>query len=92
MGASLESLARLPYWPLMLSDVQAAAYLGVSRETFRKAVEAGEFPRPVRSLGRRVLWHRPGLDRAAAALAGERTAENDKLGSIPQAEFDTWQP
>lgn len=92
MPASLESLSRLPDWPLMLSDEQAAVYLGVSRETFRKAVETGEFPRPVRSLGKRVLWYRPGLDRAAAALAGERAAANDKPGPIDQGEFDSWQP
>jgi excisionase family DNA binding protein len=92
MAASLESILGLPNWPLLLSDEQAAAYLGVSRETFRKAVDTGDFPRPVRSLGRRILWYRPGLDRAAAELAGERVAANDKPGPIPQAEWDAWQP
>jgi hypothetical protein len=46
MAASLESILGLPNWPLLLSDEQAAAYLGVSRETFRKAVDTGDFPRP----------------------------------------------
>lgn len=92
MAASLESLANLPHWPAMLSDEQAAAYVGLSREMFRKAVDAGDYPQPVRSHGKRVLWWRPGLDRAAAALAGERIAANDKPGPIPQAEFDAWQP
>jgi predicted DNA-binding transcriptional regulator AlpA len=92
MAASLESLAHLPDWPAMLSAEQAAAYVGLSRETFLKAVEAEDYPKPVRSHGKRVLWWRPGLDRAAAVLAGERIAANDRPGPIDQAEFDEWRP
>lgn len=92
MAASLESLAHLPDWPLMLSDEQAAAYVGLSSGAFRKAVADGDYPKPVRRFGSRVMWFRPALDRAAAELAGERTAANDKPGPIPQAEIDAWQP
>jgi|GEM_PF-6206023 len=92
MVAKLEDLAGLPFWPLMLSDEQAAAYVGLSREMFRKAVDNGDYPRPVRSFGRRTLWYRPGLDRAAAHLAGERITTNHKSLPIPQEEIDAWLP
>lgn len=90
MAATVQSLANMPYWPLMLSDEQAAAYVGLSRESFRRAVDSGDYPHPVRSHGRRVLWYRPGLDQAAAELAGLRIAANDR--PIEQSEIDQWAP
>lgn len=92
MSASLESLRYMPDWPLMLSDEQAAVYVGLSRETFRKAVEDGHYPKPVRQFGRRVLWYRPGLERAAAELAGESPSTDGKSSPIRQWEIDAWVP
>ena len=45
MGAKLEDLAQMPNWPIMLSDVQAATYVGLSRESFRQAVDRSYFMR-----------------------------------------------
>lgn len=90
MPASLDSIARLPGLPLMLSDEQAAAYFELSRETFRKAVEYGHYPQPVRQFGRRVLWHRPALERAAAEIAGERVSGGHKPLPVPQSEIEAW--
>jgi predicted DNA-binding transcriptional regulator AlpA len=92
LPATLADLANLPGWPLMLSDEQAAAYVGLSRESFRKAVEDGHYPKPVRQFGRRVLWHRPSLDRAAAVLAGESLSAGEKTPPIDQKEWDQWDP
>lgn len=94
MPASVESLKHMPYWPLMLSVDQAAVYVGLSPTMFRTAVKNGLFPEPVRArmFGKRVLWYRPALDRAAADLAGERPSTDGKPTPIPQSEWDAWQP
>lgn len=92
MTAKAAALATMPNWPGMLSDEQAALYVGLSREGFRQAVDEGLYPQPVRRFGKRVLWWKDGLDRAMAELAGHRIAMNDGLAPIPQAEFDQWQP
>ena len=45
----------------LLSAEQAAAYCGLSRNTFLVRVEAGTFPAAMR-IGKRVLWDRHAID------------------------------
>jgi hypothetical protein len=67
MAARLSDLEGMPYWPRFLSREQAAAYLGVSAETFDDEVEEGLWPAGMRrgKQGRRITWDRVALDRAA---------------------------
>lgn len=57
--------------PLLLSREEAAAYLGVSADTFAAEINAGLWPQAIRrgDSGRRLTWYRPALDAAAAQLA-----------------------
>jgi predicted DNA-binding transcriptional regulator AlpA len=57
MAAAVQDLIDLPNWPRLLSENQAAAYCGVSGETFRRHV-----PVEPRRLGRRVLYDRLAID------------------------------
>lgn len=42
-------------FPLLLSDNAAAAWLGISRATFRRRVKDGTFPKPVK-IGAATRW------------------------------------
>lgn len=54
-----------PYGPRLLSREQAAAYVGLSPETFLKEVLAGTFPHPFPlRKAKRKLWDKAELDRA----------------------------
>jgi excisionase family DNA binding protein len=55
--------------PRILSEREAAAYLGVGRTLFRARIKAGQFPAPMRQ-GRRVLWDKKTLDRYLDTLSG----------------------
>lgn len=56
--------APLPGWPRCLGRMQAAAYLGVSVDTFDAEVKAGYWPGPDRrgAKGGRLTWDRALLD------------------------------
>lgn len=62
----------MPYWPLYLSRDQAAAYVGVSPNTFDTEVKEGRWPAAVNRGAKqtRLTWYRPALEQAAAALNG----------------------
>lgn len=60
--------ASLP--PRGLSRVEAAAYVGVSATKFDEMVADGRMPR-AKSIDRRRVWDRLGLDKAFAALPDE---------------------
>lgn len=66
--------AALPNWPARLSEDQAAAYLVVSKTTFRAGYGSGRYPAPLRE-GRRLFWSRRQLDRFVDAQFG--LAAND---------------
>lgn len=53
-------------WPRALSEPEAAAYVGVSLQSFRRG--AGQMPKPF-WIGRRKLWDRKQLDEAVDRLA-----------------------
>jgi len=65
--------------PLGLGKAVAAAYVGVSENTFAAMVEAGSMP-PPRRVGCRVLWSRLELDEYFMTLPTE----------APAPEADTW--
>lgn len=67
MTAKRAALASLPGWPALLGADQAAAYCGISRNTFESLVDKGRFPRPVKLPIRRKLWQRSALDSALGA-------------------------
>lgn len=91
MTASLKDLRDLPDWPLMLSAAQAAAYVGLSHDGFRSAVARGIYPAGIRGpFGRRILWHRHALDRAAARVAD--LPPNGEEPSISDEEWAAWSP
>lgn len=53
--------------PRGLSRIEAAAYVGVSPNTFESMVKDGRMPRP-KVVNRRRIWDRAGLDRCFDAL------------------------
>jgi predicted DNA-binding transcriptional regulator AlpA len=79
MTAAKKDIADLPGWPRGLSLAQAAAYVGLSPNTFKFHVDAGKYPQPA-SVGRRKLWDRKALDLAldkVSGLSAESTGAND---------------
>ncbi len=56
--------------PRGLSDDQAAAYCGLSRNTFAGLVEVGQLPRPLPLKCGRRIYDLRALDRALDRLAG----------------------
>lgn len=58
-------------WPRLLSEPEAAAYLGIGATWFRQGWQADppRYPRPIRD-GRRLLWDIRALDAHVDALAG----------------------
>jgi len=80
--------------PLYLSRDEAAAYLGVSADTFAEEVRQGWWPGPVRRGDRSgaLTWYRPGLEDAAhsrhrgtASQPGPTDTESD-LRAAAEAE------
>lgn len=64
----------LPYLPLGLRRVEAAAYIGVSPSLFDRMIDDGRMPKPKRYRGR-VMWDRRKLDEAFACLPEDEAAE-----------------
>jgi hypothetical protein len=80
-------------WPRGLSADEAAAYVGLSRNTFLRQVEEGLWPDPIkigkrtsrhREIAGRVIWDRHRLDLALDQLSGLKKP----TGSSLDAEFD----
>lgn len=75
-GMKLEPIHALPFWPRLLSEDMAAAYLGISKSNFHERWSAAkELPQPHR-IGSRVLWDRLLLDRYVDALSGLSASGN----------------
>jgi predicted DNA-binding transcriptional regulator AlpA len=64
----------LPGWPELLSIREAAAYCGMSPDSFALCVARGRFPPAVDLPIRRRLWQRSALD--AAISKGSRPADD----------------
>ena len=67
----------MPGWPRMLSVELASAYVGLSPNAFRQAVQEGLWPNPI-NVGRRLLWDRTGLDQT-----------QDRRANIPSVAMDS---
>lgn len=78
MTARKADLAGLPNWPRLLSRDHAAAYVGLSPNTFDDW--AAGLPRL--TFGKRLLWDRKVLDRHADNLSGLLADEGPGLGGI----------
>ncbi len=62
--------------PRGMSIDTAAAYVGLSASAIRSAVARGEFPAPVRLLGRRLVFYRDHIDTWLDKKAGFVAAVN----------------
>lgn len=67
MSRPMLSLADMPAWPRFLSEEEAASYVRLSVNTFRKGVGT-LWPKAVR-IGRRKLYDRLAIDRAVDDLS-----------------------
>lgn len=69
MSGPRPRLGDMPTWPRLLSEPQAAAYVGLSVNTFRGNI-GGIFPAPV-YIGKRKLFDRLALDGAVDTLSAQ---------------------
>lgn len=69
MTARATDLADLPDWPRWLSADEAATYVGVSVNFFRKEVAAGLWPKPI-ARGSRLTWDRKAIDLKSDLISG----------------------
>lgn len=78
MPGPTPSVLEMPGWPRLLSEEMAAAYVGVSPNTFRAYV-GNPWPKAIR-FGRRKLYDRVALDRAVDRLSTpERQSPGDRI-------------
>lgn len=63
-------MTALPDNPRLLGRKMAAAYVGLSPNSFDAEVARGTFPAPVKVACRRKLWDRVALDRRLDQLSG----------------------
>jgi excisionase family DNA binding protein len=72
-----------------ISAIEAAAYLGISRRTFERAVENGGLPKGIRLGKRRIVWDRHALDAHLDRLSTPNHVGNEEgrahTGSIADA-------
>ncbi|CAB4124714.1 hypothetical protein UFOVP55_22 [uncultured Caudovirales phage] len=68
----------MPGWPRMLSVELASAYVGLSPNAFRQAVQEGIWPHPT-NIGRRLLWDKSGLDH----IQDRRTSPSNSVVGQP---------
>lgn len=71
MACRKPALADMPQWPRLLSEEQAAAYVGVSVNMFRAGVGT-LWPKAIR-IGRRKLYDRLALESAVDELSPRKS-------------------
>lgn len=76
MTNPMPALSDLPDWPRLMSEEQAAAYVGVSVSTFVANI-GNPWPEPIQ-FGRRKLYDRVAIDRAVDALS-EHLSPDERL-------------
>ena len=62
-------------WPLGLSRVEAASYIGVSPSLFDRLVEDGRMPKPI-GINARKVWDRRRIEEAFTELAQDGSDHN----------------
>jgi predicted DNA-binding transcriptional regulator AlpA len=72
--------ATLPGWPALLSEPEAAAYCGMSIDSFRLCVARGRFPKAVDLPIRRKLWQRAAID--ASIEQGAKPADDARVREL----------
>ena len=85
--------AALPGWPRCLGRLEAAAYLGVSVDTFDAEVASGYWPGPDRrgAKGGRLTWDRALLDATQDRHSRLRSQPADQEeAQPPEHEVDAW--
>lgn len=82
--AAKKDISDLPGWPRALSLHQAAAYVGLSPNTFNTQVIAGVYPKAV-TFGRRKVWDRKALDQALDKMSGLGAELDNKNEAINRA-------
>jgi len=79
--------AKLPGWPRGLGEELAAAYVGLSKTTFRMLWDRGDIPAPVKLTTKRQVWYKDALDewldrKAGITPASQPEAANEWLAAI----------
>jgi hypothetical protein len=84
MSTRRASIADLPFWPRHLSRNLAAAYVGVSPDTFDDEVRHGVWPAGERrgAKGGRITWDRAALDRRSD-LRSQLSTETQPTVAVP---------
>jgi len=79
----------LPGWPRGLSEDLAAAYVGLSKTTFRTLWAGGDIPNPVKLSTKRQVWYKEALDewldRKAGITPASAPTTNEWLVAIGKA-------
>ncbi|OFX10847.1 MAG: hypothetical protein A2516_00340 [Alphaproteobacteria bacterium RIFOXYD12_FULL_60_8] len=83
MPALVIATALLP--PYAMGAKVAAAYVGVSLNTFLREVDSGRAPRPIKLTEGRKVWRRNDLEAWVDAKAGIRPSSVERWTVIPGA-------
>ena len=78
-AAIRERLAGRGITPATLSLEEAAAYVGMSKQTFLKEVRAGTMPLPLPLKGRRKLFSLAALDQRVNPLQAPQRSTRDEI-------------
>ncbi len=73
-------MTTLPYWPRLMGATLANKYVGVGKTKFLQDVGT-VWPEPIR-MGRRLVWDRLALDRAADRLSGDNNNADPLMGAL----------
>jgi predicted DNA-binding transcriptional regulator AlpA len=68
--------SRIDLWPLGLTRIEAAQYIGVSQTLFSRMVQRGDMPAAKQLSEGRIAWDRGALDLAFAALPSHQMTQN----------------
>lgn len=82
----------MPNWPRFLSLDLAAAYLGVSSNTFKWEVSRGIWPQAIRRgpTSFRMTWDRFAIDRKANKVSGLGGDDMDAAGDELDRKLERW--
>jgi predicted DNA-binding transcriptional regulator AlpA len=85
--AARDALTRKGIAPAGLPLEEAAAFIGISRNSFLKEVEAGTLPKPLPLTTRRRIWSRAAL---AQAIGAEGARDERAIGDEIDKAIETY--